>query len=158
MIWLPTQKTYGTGSLCVSMCSVWLTGACGCFTVWLWRGCGIKMKVIRPKVARQNYSYSAHVILCSGNKYLSSVVRKFDMEFYLEEPIFKVYKQMICKLCSDVHAYYQKIKLTGLSNSRVKKNQLDAQFIFSIFHQTCTCFRHVDNCLLSCQDSTQSSK
>jgi len=30
------------------------------------------------------------------------------MEFYLEEPIFKVYKQTICKLCSDVHAYYQK--------------------------------------------------
>ena len=27
---------------------------------------------------------------------------------YLEEPIFKTYKQMIYKLCSDVHAYYQK--------------------------------------------------
>lgn len=33
------QETYGTGSECVSMCSVWLTGASGCFKVWLWRGC-----------------------------------------------------------------------------------------------------------------------
>ena len=60
---------------------------------------------------------------------------------------------------------------------RVKKNQLDAQFIFSIFRQTSTCFGrnycpssggtpyaynwyllfYLDDCLLSCQDSRQSS-
>jgi hypothetical protein len=49
------------------------------------------MKVIRPKYACQHYNYSAHVILDSGIKYLSSVVWKFDTEFYLEEPIFKIY-------------------------------------------------------------------
>jgi hypothetical protein len=66
------KATYGTGSECVSMCSVWLTGASGCFKVWLWRGCGIKVHVIKSEYNHQQHkNYSVQLLLYTSVKYFS---------------------------------------------------------------------------------------